>query len=341
VLIGRHRWLVGVLLWLAIGCYESSASAGDESTDDGGDADAPEGRPEDGFTELPDCCPETEDVGRDEADEGIADSDDTGDERSGEEVETDVSLCPEGMALVPTGAFVMGSDPEEAVVEDETPEHVVTLSDYCVDIDEVSNAEYQACIDAVVCAWRLPVGDGPALPIRGVQWPDAWAFCAWRGRRLPSEAEWEKAGRGGCEIVAPATCGPEDERLYPWGDDPPVSGMANLCFDYVDRWECDYRARPGLVGSWPDDTSPYGVRDLLGNVKEWVADWYDPVAYSACAEGCMDPTGPASGDYRMIRGSESSTLPAEAALTRRFGWWPDVGESSANAGIRCALTPGR
>ena len=338
--IGRDSRLVGILVLLVVGCYDSTVDGSDDDADVAPDADQVDSAAEDGATESADCCGESDDGPPDGEDGTMSEADDVVmDETVDADGEADAPVCPEGMALVPAGAFVMGADPEEALVDDEMPEHVVTLSRYCIDIDETTEDEHEACVDVAICTRAFDSGEDAPMPVRGVRWGDAWAYCAWRGKRLPTEAEWEKAARGGCEVEDPPTCGPEDERVYPWGDAPPAAGMARLCFEWVERWQCDYRARPGPVGSWPDDTSPYGVHDMLGNVREWVADWWDAAAYQTCADGCFDPTGPATGEGRVVRGNQSATLPAEAALTRRGGWWPDIGESSTNAGIRCAFTP--
>jgi formylglycine-generating enzyme required for sulfatase activity len=211
--------------------------------------------------------------------------------------ETDASgSCPPGMALIPAGPFVMGSDAAEAVAWDaygETPEHIVTVSAYCMDLTEVTNARYRECVGAGECTIPSGVYGPDDYPVAYVTWAQADVFCNWTGGRLPTEAEWEKAARGGCEIVAPTTCGPEDERNYPWGDATLTCVLANIdvCLGQADR-----------VGVRPAGDSPYDLHDMSGNVWEWASDWWDPNYYATCASGCTDPTGPAETGLKVLRG---------------------------------------
>ncbi len=178
-----------------------------------------------------------------------------------EQIETPTGV----MRLVPAGAFVMGAEQGRLEVsgrrrlETEAPPRLVDLPAFYIDQLEVSNAEYLKFCEA---AGRPPPGPNrtitsdylkdPALPVTGVTWADAAAYCAWAGKRLPTEAEWEKAARG------------NDGRRFPWGDEPEV-GRA--------RWEENTPDRmPRAVGNQTGDRSPYGVLDLSGNLPEWVAD---------------------------------------------------------------------
>lgn len=178
-----------------------------------------------------------------------------------EQIETPTGV----MRLVPAGAFVMGAEQGRLEVsggrrlETEAPPRLVDLPAFYIDQLEVSNAEYLKFCEA---AGRSPPGPNrtitsdylknPALPVTGVTWADAAAYCAWAGKRLPTEAEWEKAARG------------NDGRRFPWGDEPEV-GRA--------RWEENTPDRmPGAVGNQTGDRSPYRVLDLSGNLPEWVAD---------------------------------------------------------------------
>ena len=251
------------------------------------------------------------------------------------------SICSGEMALVPAGDFVMGSDPGEGGSV-ERPEHVVTLSAYQIDRHEVTNVEYRLCEAAGACTapeslnshTRLGYHTAAAYddyPVIYVNWVQSGAYCAWAGKRLPTEAEWEKAARGGCEVVAPSTCGPEDERTYPWGETPPMCSLANYYVAFYCVGDTD------AVGARPAGDSPYGAHDMAGNVLEWVADWYS-LDYSWCAGGCTDPTGGpelGSGGNRVLRGgrwnAEAMRISARDGGTEgiSYDWF----------GLRCARSP--
>jgi formylglycine-generating enzyme required for sulfatase activity len=239
----------------------------------------------------------------------------------------DAPACPPGMALVPAGPCVMGSDPGEGFVEEE-PEHVVTLAAYCIDLAEVTVAEYRACVDAGICEEPGLELTGPDDgPVAWIYWNDAQTYCLWAGKRLPTEAEWEKAARGGCEIVPPETCGPEDERTYPWGDDAPTCERANL-------FGCGGDRQP--VGSHPAGDSPYGVHDACGNAAEWVSDWF-AWSYGACPDPCTDPRGPETGVTRVLRGGAYDDAPADARTAARDELIPGIAADAV--GFRCARSP--
>jgi formylglycine-generating enzyme required for sulfatase activity len=173
---------------------------------------------------------------------------------------------PEGMIGVPGGAFTMGSN--RIGEGDEQPAHTVTVAPFLLDRTEVTNAAYRECEAANACRphdTQSSVDNGfgpdeafrtPDRPISGVSHEDAEAFCAWKGKRLPTEAEWERAARG------------SDGRKYPWGSQAAEPKLA--VFGGVITED---------VGSRPDGAGPYGHLDLAGNVWEWVADLYDPYAY--------------------------------------------------------------
>jgi formylglycine-generating enzyme required for sulfatase activity len=176
---------------------------------------------------------------------------------------------PPDMHLVPEGAFTMGAD--VGGQQDEHPAHTVTLAAFWLDATEVTNATWDECVAAKVCRAKSPAVraahpdfDGPDLPVSGVSWDDARAYCNWRGKRLPREAEFEKAVRG------------TDERTYPWGRDRPTHERAVFA-----------QGRPEAVGTHPAGRGPYGHDDLAGNVWEWTEDEYDPLAYrrNGAAEG--------------------------------------------------------
>ncbi|MEW5868753.1 MAG: SUMF1/EgtB/PvdO family nonheme iron enzyme [Chloroflexota bacterium] len=192
------------------------------------------------------------------------------------------------MVLIPAGEFQMGS---ESGNSDEKPVHTVYLDDYYIDVYEVTNARYIECVTAVRCDppdesksyTRSSYYGNPEYadyPVIYVTWEMADTYCQWRGGRLPTEAEWEKAARGGLE-----------NELYPWGDEAPTCKQANF-------------NGSGCVG----DTSPvgsyvpngYGLYDMAGNVWEWVQDWYLESFYGSSRRD--NPTGPASGESRVLRG---------------------------------------
>jgi formylglycine-generating enzyme required for sulfatase activity len=180
------------------------------------------------------------------------------------------------MLLVPAGPFTMGAD--TGGEEDEHPAHTVTLAAFYLDKTEVTHAAYDACVAANACSPKsktvgaqYPGSQGPEHPVNGVTWDDAKKFCAWKGKRLPREAEFEKAVRG------------SDGRKFPWGNDPPTP----------DKTVYNRAIGPAVgmtsddVGTHPAGRGPYGHDDLAGNVWEWMDDEYDPFAYrrGAAAEG--------------------------------------------------------
>ncbi|MEQ1679712.1 MAG: formylglycine-generating enzyme family protein [Nitrospira sp.] len=200
-------------------------------------------------------------------------------------------LDPVPMVTIPAGDFLMGN-PEGKGRDDERPQRSVYLDEFAIDQVEVTNERYMAFVKSV--GHRTPpnpYGTGPLQSIKGIEqlpvvqttWYDAKAYCSWAKKRLPTEAEWEKAARG------------TDGRLYPWGNEPPTAKRAN-----IDReWEDERTLH--AVGSLPDGDSPYGVKDMAGNVREWVSDWYDADYYQHAPN--RNPQGPdKKGVVRSIRG---------------------------------------
>jgi sulfatase modifying factor 1 len=188
----------------------------------------------------------------------------------------------ETLVLIPGGEFQMGADSKG----DHCPVHVVRLDAFYLDKYEVTNARYQQFCEAT--GHRLPFfwrmngfrcgPDYPDHPVIGVSWRDAVAYAAWCGRRLPTEAEWEYAARGGME-----------GKNYPHGDTiGPVDG------NYTES----NRGGPVAVGSYPPNG--YGLYDMQGNVVEWVADWYGADYYADCPS--LNPQGPEQGRFRVVRG---------------------------------------
>ena len=170
---------------------------------------------------------------------------------------TSAPSAKENMVYIPGGEFIMGSDEGN---EDEKPQRTVYVDGFNIDIYPVTNAEYKEFVDATGHApphhWEgntYPEGKGDH-PVVWVSWHDAQAYCQWAGKRLPTEAEWEKAARG------------TDGRKWPWGNT-------------FDPTKCNAK-ESGIgettpVGKYPEGVSPYGVMDMAGNVWEWTADWYE------------------------------------------------------------------
>lgn len=195
------------------------------------------------------------------------------------------------MLGVPGGTFTMGLDDKGEM--DERPAHLVTVQPFLLDKTEVTNEAYYRCVEAQVCRPHSPsnarankLGDDklfrhPRQPISGVSQADAAKYCAWLGRRLPTEAEWEHAARG------------FDGRLYPWGNEKPTEELAVFRSSVTQQ-----------VGTHPKGAGPYGHLDLAGNVWEWVADHYDPYAYKRETAA------------RGIPGSCEQILEAQAELKR-------------------------
>ena len=232
------------------------------------------------------------------------------------------------MVLVPAGEFPMGSNNGG---DDEQPVHQVSLDAYYLDKYEVTVGQYAKFLEATGFngppMW--PTMDQPShqkRPIVNVDWSDASNYCEWAGKRLPTEAEWEKAARG------------TDGRIYPWGNEPPNTLRANYG---QEKWNNHDVLVP--VGQLKDGKSPYGIYDMAGNVWEWVSDWYDQDYYATSPH--QNPKGPEKGKYRVLRGGSWDLAPEHLRSTRRDFNIPlaPTYESPAyrnfNSGFRCAKTP--
>ena len=232
-----------------------------------------------------------------------------------------------GMMLVPGGPFWRGCDPstDPSCQPDEQPGACLTLRAFEIDATEVTQQAYARCAAAGACTTAHqstcpfdPVG-APNVPVACVDWSEADAYCRWAGKRLPTEAEWEKAARG------------TDGRYYPWGNEAPTCARANLL-------DC-HNARVD-VGSTPSGDSPYGLHDMAGNVWEWTADLYAS-DYYAHAPRCA-PTGPATSPMTMRpgRGGGFEHLPTldMPAVFLRTSFRHAIEASIARVGIgfRCA-----
>lgn len=219
------------------------------------------------------------------------------------------------LLYVPEGEFTMGSDSSDQ--SDEKPAHKVYLDAYWIDQTEVTNGQYAICVDAGKCTPPIITPDisfdsdygNPYFsnyPVFFMSWVNAQSYCKWADRRLPSEAEWEKAARS------------TDARTFPWGND-------------IDQTYPNYTVR---VGSYEKDKSFYGVYDMAGNVREWVADWYSESYYQNSPSS--NPTGPDSGIYRVVRGGDVNNYDALRSANRSSGT-PDY--TRYRFGFRCARSP--
>jgi serine/threonine-protein kinase len=264
-------------------------------------------------------------------------------------------VCPPGMIAIPGGSFFMGSDDG---MPREKPAHQVTLDPFCIDAYEVTVESYKACSDAGRCKRAGTSNDWTGMtdrdrnafdplcnardpdarakhPIDCVDWEMADKFCREQGGRLPTEAEWEFAARG------------PDGRKYPWGDEDPTGAYLNACGTECVAWGVDrgvderamYETDDGFpntapVGSFPKGASRYGVQDLVGNVWEWVADWYADYPDPAASEE-RDPQGPAKGAERVIRGGAwNGSFASWVRPTFRYKDAPI--KRSYGIGFRCA-----
>ena len=191
----------------------------------------------------------------------------------------------------------MGCDSGGYCSGGETPMHAVYLDAYHIDRFEVTNAKYSECVTENVCdapennfsSTRSSYYNNPEyanFPAIYISWYDAEKYCSWAGKRLPTEAEWEKAAKGTAYF-----------HVFPWGNEPlPDCSLTNFSINANNRCLGDTTQ----VGSYPTGASPYGVLDMAGNVREWVADWFDYYYYSNSPY--YNPTGPSTGTFKVTRG---------------------------------------
>ena len=239
------------------------------------------------------------------------------------------------MVRIPEGPFLRGS-PAEIGLADEHPQRTIYLSAFEIDLLPVTFAEFAEFVETGGYRrpefWSIPgwefrssvdllgprfLGEpqwshltGPRQPACGVSFWEAEAYACFLGKRLPTEAQWEKAARG------------EDGRLYPWGDE-------------WGQGRCSFRGGPVRaapeVGQFPTGASPYGVLDMAGGVWEWCTDWYDAAEYARSPEA--DPLGPPSGQLKVARGGAWNALPLQNRTANRNAWKPSARFS--NLGFRC------
>lgn len=226
-------------------------------------------------------------------------------------------LGKDGMTMlyVPAGEFIMGSD------QDPEP-HQVYLDAFWIDKTEVTNALYSKCVGENACKPPIRLVSNTRdsyygnhefddYPVLQVNWFMAVEYCNWAGRNLPTEAQWEKAARG------------TDERMYPWGNEPPNHTLLNYTKEFRDTTP---------VGTYPDGASPYGALDMAGNAWEWVADWGNATYYSASP--VSNPLGPDTGTMRIVRGGTWNHGSDAVRSAYRILGTPESGDYYT--GFRCA-----
>jgi len=258
-----------------------------------------------------------------------------------------------GMACVPVGSFVrgvaddlhrcrQGGQPADGTAA-WLPRATIWLDAFLIDLTEVSNAAYRGCVERNKCNNVRPLYtdfDHPDQPITGVSWHDADRYCRAVGKRLPTEAEWEKAARG------------TDGELNPWGDAPATCDKAVI--EDASGRSCGVARRGGLIGGGrvlavkSRPPGRYGLYDMVGNAEEWVADWWAS-GKDDCGDGCFgkNPKGPCSGashcpghQHKVVRGG-SWYWPAEHATGhhRRRHLPDNPREAYHHFGFRCAADP--
>lgn len=241
--------------------------------------------------------------------------------------EKQCGLVQEDMVLIPAGEFQMGCDqnnPSETICYEDELLHAVYLEDYYIDKYEVTNGDYAKCVTAGYCtpphyfssySRNKYYGNSTYVnfPVIWISWSEALNYCNWVEKRLPTEAEWEKAARGST-----------DTRKYPWGNNDGNCTLANM----DNNGYCVYDTSE--VGSYPSGASPYGVMDMAGNVEEHINDWYYYDYYSTSPY--YNPQGPSTGVVKMTRGGAWDGDGVDVRVSIRH---PDKTSTNERTGFRC------
>jgi formylglycine-generating enzyme required for sulfatase activity len=228
------------------------------------------------------------------------------------------------MVLIPSGKFMMGVKDTDNYFTSEEPAHAVSIDSFYLDKYEVTNILYKSCVEVHGCylseeRWYYDDPKYADHPVVYVDWYQSLTYCKWRGARLPTEAEWEYAARG------------TDGRPYPWGNEG------------IDMTLANYESVGGTtpVGAYENGKSPFGVYDMIGNVWEWVNDWFDGTYYEHSP--ISNPLGPDKGEEHVIRGCSWACGPGFSpfddypiAATHRT---PGAISTQNTIGFRCAFTP--
>lgn len=238
-----------------------------------------------------------------------------------------LTLTYSEMVTIPAGEFLMGTDITGK--QTEAPAHTVYLDSYMIDVREVSVQQYAVCVSAGVCeppesynsedqhkkACNWGRENRENHPVNCVNWYQADKYCRWIGKTLPTEAEWERAARG------------DDGRFYPGGND------FNCKDSCVSLMPCEMREETCPVDSFSHYKSPYGLINVVGNVMEWVSDWYDERYYSHSSR--KNPAGPEKGLYKVLRGGsfKNSNL-NELRVVNRYSLPPET--KTSFTGFRCS-----
>ena len=218
------------------------------------------------------------------------------------------------MVFVPAGDFMMGCNEQvdKQCAKEERPYHKVYLDAFYIDKFLVTQGDYNECVNSGKCSAneKLNHFSGDRQPLVGVTWNDANTYCKWAGKRLPTEAQWEKAARG------------TDGRVYPWGNS-------------IDTTKANYddskMGKTSDVGSYPSGASPYGALDMAGNVWQWVSDFYDAKYYGNSPS--KNPKGPDSGNDHVLRGGCCSHTYFLRVLDRKY---VSLDQGTGLKGFRCA-----